>query len=264
MSWNLFLGTLRQRGQALFWFAFTLVLYSWMMVWYWPLLGDSYQKLAGTFPPELIKAVAGANVDLTTLGGFFQTEYLGIMWIGIVASAVIICATKSISSEISAGTMELLLSQPISRTRFAMTRIAVLVLYVLVLAAATFAPIAVLGPHYKVEIGAKSLWLLSAAGSLFMLAIGGITFLISSATRDGGKPAAFSGGLLGVMWVLHTISGLAKFADKLEPVNLLKYWQPAQIINDGTSPASLWWVYGGVAVVTLVASVLVFARRDVA
>lgn len=264
MSWNLFVGTMKQRGTALFWYAFTLVLYSWVMVWYWPLMGDSYSELVDTLPPEMLQAFAGGEVDLGTLGGFFQVEYLGLMWMGIVASAVILFASKAIATEISTGTMELLLAQPISRVRFALTRIATLVVFVGVLSAATFVPIVVFGPSYDIELSAKAFWLLLASGSLFMLAVGGIAFMLSAVMRDGGKPAAITGGLFGAMWVLHAMAALADFADKLEPLNLVKYWQPAQLINDGTVAPELWWVYGGIALVTLGASVVLFSRRDLA
>lgn len=264
MSWNLFLGTLKQRGTALFWYAITLVAYSWMMVWYWPLMGDSYAELVDTLPPEMLQAFAGGAVDMGTLGGFFQVEYLGLMWMGIVASAVILFASRAIAGEISNGTMELLLTQPISRMRFILTRIATLVVYVVALSAATFVPIVILGPSYEIELSARVFWLLLASGSLFMLAIGGIAFMFSAIMRDGGKPAAITGGLFGIMWILHAMAALADFADALEPYNLMKYWQPADLIDNGIVAGELWWVYGGVALVTLGASVILFARRDVA
>ncbi len=264
MSLNLLLGTLRQRSQALFWYVFTLVAYGWMMVWYWPLMGDSYSQIIESMPPELIRAFAGANVDLTTVGGFMQTEYLGIMWIGIVGSAVILFAAKAVAGEIGSGTMELLLTQPISRLRFILTRIAALVVWVVSLALATVLPIQILGPGYDIDLPGRTYLLLFLTSSLFMLAIGGIALLISSATRDGAKPAAITGGLLGVMWVLHAISSLADFADSLEPFNLLKYWQPADLIDKGTVSPESWWVLGAVVVVTFGASIVVFMRRDVA
>lgn len=55
----------------------------------------------------------------------------------------------------------------------------------------------------------------------------------------------------------------SSWAEKLEVVNIFKYWRPAELIEKGTMPTEAWFVLGGVAVVTLVASVFVFARRDV-
>jgi len=264
VNWRLLVGTLRQRRWGLLWFSIGLVSYSWLMVWYWPLVGQQLGELVKSFPRELITAFAGSDVDITTLGGFFQTEYLGLMWIAIVASAVILYAGRAIAGEISNGTMELLLTQPISRLRFALTRAVGLVVIVLVLAVATFLPIRVLGPAYDVDLSTKTLLLLSGSGELLMLAIGGLAFLVSALSREAGRPGAIVGGLLGVMWVGHTLAAFSDFADALEPVNLLYYWRPAQIIDKGTLPAEMWWVYGGVAVVSLAAAVLVFRRRDVA
>ncbi len=264
MSLNLYFGTLRQRRVGLFWFAAGLVAYSWMMVWYWPLLGDEYLKLVETMPPELLAAFVGSEVDLGTLGGFFQGEYLGLMWIAIVSSAMIAYSSKAIAGEIAVGTMELLLAQPISRLRFVLTRAAGLVTYAAALAVASFAPIQLLGPSYDINLPVRTIALLYASGSLFMLAVGGFAFMLSAAMRDGSRPAAITGSLIGVMWVLQAISQLADFAKDLETVNLLKYWQPGVLINKGSVPDQTWWVYGGVAIVSLAVAVVVFMRRDLA
>ncbi|MDH4140799.1 MAG: ABC transporter permease subunit, partial [Coriobacteriia bacterium] len=217
MSWNLFFGTMRQRRVGLFWYSVGLVVYSWVMCWYWPLIGDEYQKLVDTLPPQFIQAFAGTDVDFSTLGGYFQAEYLGLMWIAIVGSAVILYASKAIGSEIGNGTMELLLSQPISRVRFVVTRIIGFVAYTAVVAAATFVPIAIFGPHYDIDLSTKTHVLLFLSGTVFMLAIGGVAFLLSALSRDGGKPASITAGLLGAMWIMHAVAQLADWADTLEP-----------------------------------------------
>jgi hypothetical protein len=53
-------------------------------------------------------------------------------------------------------------------------------------------------------------------------------------------------------------------ADALDPVNIAAYWQPGLIINGDAVAAEYWWLYGAIAVVMLIASLAIFARRDVA
>lgn len=265
MSWTLFRATLHQRRTSIFWFSFGLVCYAWMMTWFWPQMGgDTYAGMLESLPPEFLALFGGTDVPFASLGGYFQVEYLGLMWILIVAAAVILFAGKAFSGEVAAGTMEFVLAQPISRARFAITRVVSLVGYCALLAAASFVPIQVFGPRYEIDLSAETFWTLCALGFVFMLAVGGIAMLLSAFARGTGLPGAVSAGLLVVMWVLDLIAGVSEFAEAFDPVNLVTYWQPGKIINGGAVPAEAWWVYAGVALVTLAASVVVFMRRDVA
>lgn len=264
MSWSLLRATVHQRRSSIFWFAISLVLYSWMMVWFWEQMGAQYAKMLENYPPEFLKLFGGTEVSFATLGGFFQIEYLGLMWMVIIASAVVLFAGKAFSGEIASGTMELLLAQPISRARVALTRVVAFIGYALVLSAATFVPIQVFGPTYGVDLSAATFWKIFAFGTLFTLAIGGIAMFLSSMFRDSGKPAAITSAVLLLLWIADLVSNVSEAAEVLDPVNLVTYWQPGKIINGQAVPSDALWIYGVLALVTLGGSVIVFSRRDVA
>ncbi|MDA3936391.1 MAG: ABC transporter permease subunit [Actinomycetota bacterium] len=264
MSWTLFKGTMHQRRWHLFWFSASLVAFSWMMVWFWPQMGGAdYAQLIETMPQEMIALFGDADISIASLGGFFQTEYLGLMWIVIVASAVIGYASKSVATEIGNGTMELLLSQPLSRSKFILTRMAGLFAYVLTISAATFVPIQIFGPGYDIDLSAETFWMLFGLGALFMLAIGSFAFMLSALSRDGGRPVAITSAMIAAMWIGAFLVQVSDFADALEPFNLLSYWEPGKIINEGALSTDAWWVYAGVATVSLVVAYVGFLRRDV-
>ncbi|MDP3629405.1 MAG: ABC transporter permease subunit [Actinomycetota bacterium] len=265
MSWHLLKATLYQRRTALLWYSISLISYSVMIVWYYPIIAKTDLKgMLDAFPPEMIKFFAGSDVSLFTFGGFLATEYTGFIWVLIMAAAGITFATKSYSSEISAGTMELLLAQPISRQALAVTRSVALTIYLGVLVLATVVPIQITAIAMDIKYSVSHLWLFAGVGLLMSLAISGVGMLAAAASRESGKPAGIVGGLLGAMWVLNFLAGSAKWAEALEPVNLFKYWDSAVILDKGIVAASTWWVLGGVALATLVGSVIVFSRRDVA
>lgn len=264
MSWTLFKATLHQHRTSIFWYTVGLVSYAWLMTWFYPSIGEEYGKLIETFPPELLAVFGGDAVPFASLGGYFQTEYLGIMWMIIVSAAVIIYASRVFAGEIASGTMEFVLSQPISRVRVAVTRVAALVLYAMVLSAASFIPIEIFGPTYDINLGWDVMWQLMAFGALFILAVGGFAMLLSAIFRGGGKPGAIAAGVLGTLWVADLLSGASEIAEALDPVNLVAYWQPGLLINGEQVASEAWWVYGAVAIVTLIGSVVVFSRRDVA
>lgn len=265
VNWHLLKATLYQRRTALFWYSVSLMTYSVMIVWYFPLIATmDLQSLINTLPPEIIAFFAGTNTSLFTLGGFLATEYTGFVWVLIMAAAGITFAVKSYSSEIDAGTMELLLAQPISRRKLSVTRSVALVVFLAILVVSTVVPIQLTAMAVDVKYDAGNLWLFAAVGLLLSLAISGIAMLAASASRESGKPAGIVGGVLGVMWVLHFLAASVEWAKSLEVINLFKYWDSATIIDKGTVAGSAWFVLGGVALASLVASVFVFGRRDVA
>ena len=265
MSWSILRATLRQRRTSIMWYTVSLVAYSWLMTWFYPQIGGGqYADLIANMPPEMLAILGGTEVDFASLGGYFQTEYLGLMWMLIVASALIIFASKAFAGEISAGTMEFVLAQPVSRMRLAVTRVVALVSYVLVLSAATFVPIALLGPAYDIELSARTFWTLSAFGALFMGAVGGSALLLSSMFRDGGRAGGIAVGVMGVFWIADLVSNVSEAAKVLDPVNIVTYWQPGKIINGDAVKPEAWWIYGIIGVVSFIAAVVVFSRRDVA
>jgi len=264
VSWTLLRATFHQRRTAIFWYCTSLVLYAWMTLWFWGEMGTALAEMMDSYPAEVLALFGGNDVSFATAGGFLQVEFLGLMWIIIIASALVYFAVKAFAGEIGAGTMELIVAQPTSRATVAVTRAVALVGYVLLLNLATFLPLLVLGPTYGVDIGVDAFLTLFALGTLFSLAIGGIGMLLSSMFRDGGKPAAIASGVLFSFWLADMIANVSEAAEFVDPVNLVTYWQPGAIINGGEAQPEAWWVYGAVAVVTLAASVVVFSRRDVA
>lgn len=264
MSWTLLRGTLHQRRSSIFWFCLSLLLYSWMMVWFWDQMGSVYSRMLENYPQEVLALFGGNEVSFASMGGFFQVEYLGLMWMVIIASAVVLFAAKAFSGEIGAGTMELLLAQPLSRAKVATTRVVAFIGYALLLNVFTFVPIQVFGKPYGIELGAGVFWTVSALGLLFTLAIGGLAMLLSSMFRDSGKPVAIAAAVLLGFWVADMVANVSEAAEFLDPVNLVSYWQPGVIINGGEAQPEAWWIYGIVALVTLAGAVFVFTRRDVA
>ncbi|NLT36367.1 MAG: ABC transporter permease subunit [Gaiellales bacterium] len=265
MSWTLLRGTLHQRRASIFWFCIGLVLYSWLMTWFYPKIGGGrYAEMIQSLPPEVLVIFGGTEVPFASLGGYFQTEYLGLMWMIIVAAAVVLFAGRAFSGEVGAGTMELLLAQPISRLQLALTRVAAFVGYTVVLSAASFVPIQAFGPAYGIELGAKTFWTLFAFGTLFMLAVGGLAMLLSAVFRDSGRPSGIAAGLLVVFWIADLVSSVSKAARFFDPINLVSYWQPGKIINGESISPRAWWIYGLVGALSLAAAVVLFRRRDVA
>lgn len=262
--WTLFRMSLYQRRNALMWFALGLATYSGFMSWYYPLIEKvDYSKLLKEFPPEMVEMFAGSMTDLNTFGGFLAVEYLGMMWVIIISAAAIAFATKSLSGDVASGTMELVLTQPVNRLALVFARWAAMAVYLATLCLATTVPLWAFAQWKNVEIDAGHLAVFTGAGLLLAMAIGGIALALSSAFSESGIPAGVAGGVIVAMWLIAFMSNQADWAEALNPVNLLHYWNPADIVNEGAFGASAAAAYAVTAVAGLGVSLLVFRKRDI-
>lgn len=267
MSWSIVTATLRQRRTSLMWYVMGLATYSWFIVWYFPQFAGNQELMAQIekmFSQEMLAAFGASGMNFSSLGGFLGVEYLNIFWVLIVGFAVIILAGKAIAGDIEAGTMEVTLTQPVSRFTVAASRYVALVIYAVVLNLATVIPISLAGALYDVEVPVDSMLLLFGVGMLVTLAIGGFAYALSSFSHGSGRVTGTTGGLLGAMWLVDFISNVNKNTEFLGKLTLFHYWKPATIIDQVTAPASTWWVFGIAAVVLPVIAVWQFMRRDVA
>jgi ABC-2 type transport system permease protein len=264
MAWTLFSRTLYQRRTALLWYSMGLVTYSAFIVWYYPFMRTSgIQEYLKSFPKELVEAFAGSSVSLTSVGGFLATEYLGLVWVAIVAAAVISFATKSLSSELSGGTMELLLSQPVPRTLLVVVRWLAMAVYSAVLLLSTTVPIYLAALWRDVTVDVHGLVLVTLVGFLLVMAIGGIAYALAALFRESGRPAGIIAGVLVAMWLLSFMAANLKWAKSLNVINLFHYWEPARMLDKATASASAWIVYGVLALLGPVVAAVIFSRRDV-
>lgn len=265
MSWTLIKASLRQRRWALLWYSLGLVVYSYFIVWFWPQMQKmDYDAILDQMPPELLAMFGDATQGIDTFGGFAQTEFLGIMWIFICGAAVIMYASKALAGDVDSQTMEVVLAQPVSRAKVVFSRAVGLKVFAAVLSLATFLPMQILGPSHEIDLPLKTYLLLYLFAFLFLLAIGFATYAISAIVRDAGRAGGIAAGILGVMWFGDFLSTVSDFAEKAKPINLISYWKPGQLINEGFLHTNAWWVYLGVAIVGFVVALIAFSRRDAA
>ncbi len=96
MSWTLLRGTLHQRRTSMFWFSLSLIVYAWFMTWFYQHMDEGqFAQLLQMWPPELVAVFAGTEVSLVSLSEYFQVEYLGLMWLIIVSTALVLFAVRA-------------------------------------------------------------------------------------------------------------------------------------------------------------------------
>jgi len=266
MSWTIFRSMLQLRRTSLLWYSFGLGLYGWFIVAFFPLIEENleYMEIFETvFTEEMMAIFGAAGLDFGTLGGFMAVEYLGLIWVFIVAAAVITFAAGALGGAVEDGTMELTLAQPVSRIQVAVTRYLALAAYAGVLNLVTVVTIYVPGLLHGVDVPADAMGLLFLIGWVVTMAIGGFAYAVSAFSSGGGRTIAVSLGVLAAMWLADVLGNLSERFYWLREFTLFNYWRPDAVIDHLTVAGEAWAVFGIAALSTVVVAVWAFRRRDV-
>lgn len=240
--------------------------YSLMIIGIWPSMQGNLETLEQLWEnyPEGLRAAFGASVSITSFDGFLTLEYFSLMWVIIVAAFSISVSTAAFAGEIEKGTMEMLLSQPVSRPVIAFSRMAYHKIGLVLIIAATMMPVIISVPLMDEELNMTGVLALCLLGFMLFLSIGSIGFFFSSFMNDRGR-AIFM--VVGVLIFSYALDILAQFNDTVESLNFLSlfnYYDPFRYIHD----ADIAW--GDLAVLLVVsfvcslAATVIFKRRDVA
>lgn len=264
--WTLIRATLDLRRRSLVWYSIGLALYGWFIVWYYPQFAGNeelFRQIQQVFSKELLAAFGGSGLDWATFGGFLGVEYLSLIWIIVVAAAMMGFAAAAIASEVEDQTLDVTLTQPVARTTVALARLVAMVVYAAVIHAVAVGAIWLSARVYDIEVTADAMLLLYAAGLLVMLAIGAFAFLVSALASSGGRVAAITSAVIGAMWLANFLAAVSESAEFLDTFTLFHYWRPSTIIDEATVGAEVWWALGLPALAFAALAVWRFATRDI-
>jgi ABC-2 type transport system permease protein len=134
---NLFLYELRKRRGAMIGWSVGLAIYIIYIIALYPAIGQQYADLVTTIDTPLFQAFGDMTI-MGTFHGFFSlyvADYVPL----VIAIYAIINGTGTLAGEEEAGTLELILSQPLARWQVVVTKAAAMMIAVLVIIALTAA-----------------------------------------------------------------------------------------------------------------------------
>jgi ABC-2 type transport system permease protein len=258
------------RGGLIAW-SLLLLIYGLFAVYMYPTVSGSTMDYLGYIAslPEGLRAAMGlGNLDPSamtfTLDTFVSVEFL-MFWPTVMAFYAVF-AGVNLSREAERGTLDVLLSQPVSRTRVLLTKFGVMTLGVLIIAAASWGGIALGLPLIEstpVNLGGQALAILT--GALMVLAIGAYTLLFSAIFLEPRKALLAAGGLTAAMYILNfIIPVLSPALSWLRNLSFFYHYNSVDIVRSGDLNWTAIAVYGGAFIVALAGAVIVFNRRNIA
>jgi ABC-2 type transport system permease protein len=213
-------------------------------------------------PPRAVEALTGGALDFLSPVGWISTAMTHPITITLQTLAVLTIAV-GIPTEIERGTMDLILSRPVSRARYLFSKMAAaasaVALVQLAGLLAMLAGRALLDDVDQVSAGAMAR--LFAGSFCMFLAFSMLAFLISSRSSLRGRALGLSIGLVVGSFFLNFLGLLFDGAAWLRYLSPFHYFTPAEQLT-GQAPAYHPLVLLAVAVVAGAAAYRLFATRD--
>jgi ABC-2 type transport system permease protein len=221
---NVLLKTLRDQRWQIAGFGVALAMIAALDVAVWPAYRDTLQNLE--IPPAL-QALLGSDLSIATPAGFLSSEFFSWTPVLLIVYGVI-AGTGAIAGEDGAGTLELLLAQPVARRRVAAEKLAATAVGLVLTLCIAYLGFAVTVPFIAIDIGLRDI----AAGVANMLPIALLFFTLSlwlgCVAPGRGLAVAVAVALATAAYVANT------FAQGIDALHWLRHFTPFYYYGAGT------------------------------
>ena len=267
MNLSIIRVTLRTRRLATIWFDLGIFALGLLIMGLWPLFAENWDDLTQAMGGSEVfggTQVTGATAQQNTFYSYFSSQYTSTLML-VLAYFGVWFGAGLITRDFGSGTLDVLLSAPISRTRFLLSRIAALLILTTVVIVASYVAILIGAAIWaaEVELGALELLLVHLQMLVFTLAVAGGGLLLATLILQPGRTYGLAAGIIVIMFVLLIVADIASNLEWLEKVSIFGYWNPV----DQLGPGDFIWrdtlVLGITAVVTAVLALAIFRRRDI-
>ena len=217
MLLTIFTKDIWDRRKAMIWWTIGMVfLTAWIAVVY-PVIRDSeaFVNFLEEFPPELMAMFGMDPGTFLTGAGFLQAQLFSFMAPVIIITFAVIAGAGATAREEANGTMDMLLSIPISRSSLLLQKAGSMILLADVLVLAIAITLAVMNPLIGLNLTVEGIAAVCLGLWLLAVGFGGVTMLVGAFTGSPGTAAGVGAGVALILWFADAF---AELFDWLEPI----------------------------------------------
>lgn len=238
----------------------------WMYVYFYPSVqatSTQVSDLVKALPSELSKAFGLDPRSFTTFEGYVAGKQFSLVWPMLMVMLVSGMAANYIAGDIEKGTMELVLSQPISRFKVIISRIISGIFVCFLFAALTVLSVIPFASIYGISIPESHFWLTSAIGFCFGVAVFGLSMLASSFLSEKGKALFLAIGVLLAMYVINIVALLKASLENIKYASYFYYFDYTGMLLDGKIGKLSIWVLSLSFLAFAACGTIWFTKRDI-
>ena len=273
MKRTLYLTSLRLSMTGSVAWTIGIVLYVLLVVYLYPSMRDAlpYEQFLQAMPEAFKEAIGvgeQGRIEMFFPGGvvefraWLNTEYMTWLPLLLGIYGIVYCGGL-VSREVERGTLDLVLSQPVSRTTFLVTKFAGFATIVVGIAAVSYTVLSIGSLGIDVTLDYRHLALAHVVAVLFVLAMAAYSTLASCLWLEPGRSQAVSGIVTALIFFLNMLAPSIKSVSWLQKGSLFYYYDPLTAVFVGHVNWAGIGVFLGVMLGCLVLAMIVFQRKDI-
>jgi ABC-2 type transport system permease protein len=263
---NVYLKSLRDLRRAQVWWTVGVVAFAVYTISFFPVIqenAEQFQELFESFPEGLNAFLGGGAAELVTPTGYLQQQMFQLTVPLLFLIFAVRIGARAVAGEERAGTLDLLLTTPVTRRRVLLDKFASMATATVVLGVALWA--AVMGSLLLIGVDVSALRVAEASLSAVLvgLAFGSLSLAVGSATGSRGTAIGVATAIGVVGYSVYALSALVPALETPALFSPFYYYGAAQPLRNGLDPMHVL-VLVAVVVALVLASVATFDRRDLA
>jgi ABC-2 type transport system permease protein len=253
-----------QKRFSIMWWSIGVAAFIAVNLAFYPSFKDQSQQLSEAMSqiPESAVALFSDTGEFFSPTGYLSSQVFYLMLPLLLGILAISQGSSLLAREEKEGTLELLLSRPISRSTFLTGKLLAGLLITLIPALVATIVTTVLAKIVQLEVSSTGIMLASLAATLLALSFGSIAFLLTALGKMRVASVAFATLFALGGYIISSLTDLAswlKWPAKLFPFS---YYKPAEIMAGTYNWANLLYIIGLTAL-CVVLSYVVFKKRDI-
>jgi ABC-2 type transport system permease protein len=263
---NLLLKTLMDRWRALFWWSLGIVVYTLFLGALWPVMEQSREQFAAmldVYPQELLGMFGvGDMQEMFTPAGYLVAQAFG--WLVPVVFAIYAAAmgAQLIAGEEEANTMDLLLANPIPRTRVVWQKWAGLVLAMAALGLVLLAAAVATDRLFGLGIPLDRYVAVCVQATLLGLLFGSVAFAAGAMGARRGLIIGIVSAFAVAAFLVNSLGTITEWLRTARYFSPFYYYDSNRPLFEGIDWLNVT-VLAAIAVAGLAVALFAFPRRDV-
>ena len=194
---SVFLKTLRDQRRSLLWWSLSMVGLPFVTILFYPSMANmpEINKMTEEMPEQLLRAFAGEFTDWTSPEGFLNSQLFFVLVPLLFLVLAIARGSSAIAGEEERGTLDLLLSNPLSRWRVVVEKFGAMVTATLALALAFWVGLVIGAIVVDMEISFVGMGQATLSAAILGLAFGTLALAIGSLGRSRSTSIGLSSAL---------------------------------------------------------------------
>ncbi|MGW3041388.1 ABC transporter permease subunit [Kitasatospora sp. NPDC001159] len=220
-------------------------------------------------PPGAFKAFSGSNgdVSIASYPGLLGAGLTHPFWIALQLTAIGALGAAAVAADVESGTIELLMTRPVSRRRLLAERAGALVAASVLLNAAATLTVALgvaFSPKLRDAVPEGGVFTAGLLGCAFAFCLTGPVLAVSALSRRRAHVIGAAVALGAVGFALNFVALAWSPAEPLRYLSPFHYYAPGDVLAHGGVPWAALGVLLGVGLLGLLAAFRLLERRDLA